>query len=88
MDAGWPDNVVLDLIGTRKIALIVLGGMAAESKNEYPNRWPRPVLAAIDQNYELVNVFDCMDARFIYEPNPGAGLTDANSNAVNPDPGR
>jgi hypothetical protein len=68
--------------------LIVLSAKAADLKNAYPSRWPQAVVAAIDRDYKLVDVFNCTDAAFIYEPNPDVGLAAANGNAeaTIPDP--
>jgi hypothetical protein len=78
-EAGWSDDELLALIRARKLDLIVLGSEAARSKNDrYAFRWPRSVLAAIDQNYKLVDSYDCTDASFLYVPRQDAPLAAAN----------
>ena len=78
-EAGWSDDELLALIRARKLDLIVLGSEAARSKNDrYAFRWPRAVLAAVDQNYKLVDSYDCTDASFLYVPRQDAPLAAAN----------
>ena len=66
VDKGWPDTEIVNLIRSRKIDLIVLGLPAGRQALQY--RWPNSVEDAIEQNYRLVQVFACEDARYVYQP--------------------
>jgi hypothetical protein len=66
---GWPDTRVVNLIRSREIQLIILSNdleiMRRDPKQE---RWPPSVLDAIEENYKLTRIFDCVDSSFAYEP--------------------
>lgn len=66
VDKGWPDTEIVNLIRSRQIDLIVLGSPARRRTLQV--RWPNSVEDAIQQNYRLVQVFGCQDARFVYQP--------------------
>jgi hypothetical protein len=65
-DKGWPDTEIVNLIRSRQIDLIVLGSPAGRESVRW--MWPNSVEDAIEQNYRLVQVFACQDARFVYQP--------------------
>ena len=66
VNKGWPDTEIVNLIRSRQIDLIVLGLPAGRQTVQY--RWPNSVQDAIGQNYRLVQVFGCEDARYVYQP--------------------
>lgn len=71
--AGWPDNEIADLIRSRRFSLILLDQKVERVKADpSQTRWPHSVAEAIEQNYRLTRVFNCMDADFVYEPQPAA----------------
>ena len=65
VNKGWPDTEIVNLIRSRQIDLIVLGLPAG--RQTVQNRWPNSVQDAIEQNYRLVQVFSCQDARDVYQ---------------------
>jgi len=66
---GVPDSEVVQLLRSRRIALIILGSDVSSPKKDSENpRWPPAVLSAIEENYRPTNRFNCMDARFTYQP--------------------
>ena len=66
VDKGWPDTEIINLIRSRQIDLIVLGSPAG--RQTLQEWWPNSVQDAIEQNYRLVQVFDCEEARYVYQP--------------------
>jgi hypothetical protein len=64
VDKGWPDTEIVNLIRSRQIDLIVLESPAERGTF----RWPSSVADAIEQNYQLVQVFGCEDAHYVYQP--------------------
>jgi hypothetical protein len=66
VDKGWPDTEIVNLIRSRQIDLIVLESPATRQTQQLG--WPNSVEDAIEQNYRLVQVFDCYDARYVYQP--------------------
>ena len=66
---GWPDTEIVDLIRSRQIDLVVLRFGVKDRSNIYsPDRWPKSVVDAIEQNYRLVHTFNCPNAKFVYRP--------------------
>jgi hypothetical protein len=66
VDKGWPDTEIVNLIRSHQIDLIVLDSPAGRQTVEWG--WPDSVEEAIEQNYRLVQVFGCYDARYVYQP--------------------
>ena len=66
VDKGWPDTEIVNLIRSHQIDLIVL--QRPVGRQTVQLRWPNSVEDAIEQNYRLVQVFDCYDARYVYQP--------------------
>jgi hypothetical protein len=66
VDKGWPDTEIVNLIRSRQIDLIALGSLARRGTSH--ERWPYSVTEAIEQNYRPVQMFDCIDATFVYRP--------------------
>jgi hypothetical protein len=67
VNKGWPDTEIVNLIRSRQIDLIVLGTPAIKGTMR-DERWPNSVEDAIQQNYQLVKIFNCTDATFLYRP--------------------
>jgi hypothetical protein len=66
VDKGWPATEVVNLIRSHQIDLIVLGSPARRSI--FQERWPNSVEEEIQKNYQLLHVFGCPDAMFVYRP--------------------
>jgi hypothetical protein len=63
---GWSDNEIVNLIRSHQIDLILLGSTPRSRASQA--RWSNSVVEAIEQNYELVEMFACPDARMAYQP--------------------
>jgi hypothetical protein len=68
---GWSDTELNNLIRSRQVDLVVLGSKVEQLQDKQGGmRWTRPVLDAINENYELTTGFNCECARFFYKPRP------------------
>ena len=66
---GIPDGEVINMIRSHKIALIILASDTESLKKEPENpRWPSSVLYAIQETYTPTREFNCLDARYVYQP--------------------
>jgi hypothetical protein len=71
LGAEWSVEEILDLIRSRQLPLILLTDRVEQVRADPLQAWlPRPVAEAIEENYSLLKTFDCVDARYVYEPLP------------------